>query len=211
MEILDQTTPSEKWASRLEKAFRRVRRERMADVPVINDKLKVEAAGFRPWNGHTLGVLVTPWFMNLMMLPGERDDWSDLLTGTKRSFAFESGSFEFIVGEEPGVGKFMGCSMFSPMFEFENHEAAMATAGAVIEGLFDGENQETFQPQSLGEENVETTEEVGLSEELLEGVQVIGEAARKNMDQPISRRDLLRGSFLRAQNRNDDKGRGEEC
>ena len=31
----------------------------------VNPALAVEAVGFRPWEDHWLGVMVTPWFMNL--------------------------------------------------------------------------------------------------------------------------------------------------
>lgn len=208
--ILAPASP-ETWAAQLEVIFATIWHERMSDVPVINDKLKVETTGFHDWNGHVLGVLVTPWFMNLMMLPGEKGQWSDLRAGEKQSFAFDAGPFEFIVGEEPGLGKFMSCSMFSPMFEFEDHEAAMATANAVIEGLFDEGNQEMFKPQKLGEDDVDVVEKTSFSEDILDGMLVISERARKNMDQPISKRDLLRGSFLRTQNSIENKEREEKC
>lgn len=206
-ELIQLMTP-EAWAHRLEDVFSTIWHERMADIPIINNQLKVEATGFHRWNGKTLGVLVTPWFMNLMILPDANDPQDELRVGTKRSFAFDAGVFEFIVGEEPELGKFMSCSMFSPMFEFESHEAAMATADAVIEELFDAENQEVFTPQSLGDDPVEDT---ALSEGVLEGVQVISETTQKNMEQPITRRDLLRGSFLRVQKRSENQERSEKC
>ena len=56
---------------RLESAFERVRRERMIDVPMLNPRLAVQAVGFRDWRGGWLGILITPWFMNLMLLPGD--------------------------------------------------------------------------------------------------------------------------------------------
>ena len=36
---------------------------------MLNPALSVEAVGFRPWDEHWLGVLVTPWFMNLWLMP----------------------------------------------------------------------------------------------------------------------------------------------
>jgi len=187
----------EAWASRLEAKFSQILIERMVDVPVINERLHVESAGFQEWNGHVLGVLVTPWFMNLLLLPGIEDDWSELKVGFKRSFAFEAGSFEFIMGEEQEIGKFMSCSMFSPMFEFESHDAAMVTANAIVEELFDQKNRESFTPQSLGEDKPEVDESPSLASEVLEGVEAAGEITRNRMDKPVTRRDLLRGRFLR--------------
>ena len=57
--------------SRLETTFGAIRRDRMQDVPILNPALQVEAIGMRAWQGHWLGALVTPWFINLVLLPGQ--------------------------------------------------------------------------------------------------------------------------------------------
>ena len=49
--------------------FTRIGEERMKDLGLYNPALAVEAVGFRPWNGWLAGILVTPWFMNFMLLP----------------------------------------------------------------------------------------------------------------------------------------------
>ena len=43
--------------------------ERMRDLPIVNPRLAVEAVGFEQWEDQDLGVLITPWFMNLVLLP----------------------------------------------------------------------------------------------------------------------------------------------
>ena len=44
----------------------------MRDLPIYNDKVAIEAIGFRPFGeAELLGVVLTPWFMNLIMLPIE--------------------------------------------------------------------------------------------------------------------------------------------
>ena len=55
---------------------RRGSRRRFAPSPsgcagssFVNPAVEVEAVGFAPWDAHWLGVMVTPWFMNLMLLP----------------------------------------------------------------------------------------------------------------------------------------------
>ena len=56
----------------LERAFRQVAETRMQGVPLLNAALQVQAVGFAPLAdepGVALGVLVTPWFMNLLRLP----------------------------------------------------------------------------------------------------------------------------------------------
>ena len=72
-------------ASRLEAAFGAVYEQRMQGLPFINAALAVEAVDFRPWNGHWLGVLITPWFMNLVLLPNDQAAWPALRVGSGTS------------------------------------------------------------------------------------------------------------------------------
>ena len=119
----------------LESVFDGIRAERMAEVPILNDALRVEAVGFREFGDNFLGVLVTPWFMNLMLLPGEAGAWDEDRPGEKLRHTLPAGDFEFIAGHEDGIGHYRMCSLFSPMFEFADHEAAVETAAAVMEGV----------------------------------------------------------------------------
>ena len=69
----------------LEAVFRRIATTRMRGVPVLNPALSVQAIGFGPDPLRTapdaaptmLGVLVTPWFMNLLRLPLQPVDGRD--------------------------------------------------------------------------------------------------------------------------------------
>ncbi len=42
-------------AEAVEEAFFRIQREQMADVPILNPALSVEAVDFQRWQGHWLG------------------------------------------------------------------------------------------------------------------------------------------------------------
>jgi len=130
-------------AARLENAFRRIRDERMRDVPILNAALEVEAVGLREWEGHWLGALVTPWFINLVLMPGS-GSWRSTRERESVWHAFPSGRFEFIAGSDPGVGEYHACSLFSPVLEFADHATACETARVALESLFD--------PELLGEE-----------------------------------------------------------
>lgn len=130
-------------AARLESAFRRIRDERMADVPIMNPALAVEAVAWREWQGQWLGALVTPWFLNLMLLPGP-GTWHAVADRESVAHAFPSGRFEFIGGSEPGIGPYHACSLFSPVLEFADQATARETARVAVESLFD--------PALLGED-----------------------------------------------------------
>ena len=124
-------------AARLEAAFRAIAAARMRGLPVVNAALEVEAVGFAPWDAHWLGVLVTPWCMNLVLLPREPARWASLPPGKKVAYRFPAGVYEFVSGHEAAVGEYQACSLFSPMFEFADHAAARLTAQAALEALFD--------------------------------------------------------------------------
>ena len=127
-------------AVRLQAAFERVHRERMHDVPILNTALGITAIGTRAVEAGWLSALVTPWFINLMLLPGTPEQmqaYSALQLGSTVAHSFPSGRFEFIVGEEGDLGRYQMCSLFSPVLEFESHGAAVITAESAIAALFD--------------------------------------------------------------------------
>ena len=161
----------------LERAFSRILRERMRHMPVINDDLRVEAVGFRPWQGHSLGVMVTPWFMGLMLIPREGDDWSRLRLGEKCIHEFPTGAYEFTVAEEDGIGRYQMCTLFSPMSRFADQQTAVATAEVVLRGLIDEQGRDLDVATDTTNKG-KTVEPQPLEE------------------RPLSRRDLLRGRFL---------------
>lgn len=155
----------------MEAVFRKIEQERMQDVPILNHALSVACVGMRRSGGCWLSVLVTPWFINLMLLPGneaEAGAWNNIAPCSKVMRQFPSGLFEFIRGGEEGIGPYQMCSLFSPVLQFDNQEAALAAAGAALAALFDA----SLHPDRPG------------------GAQQEGQAEK------VSRRDLFAG-FLR--------------
>lgn len=126
----------------LAQAFRNIFNTKMRDVPFCNRSLSVEAIGFRIWEGRIIGVLLTPWFMNLVILPGVDEDWSQFRVSEKRVFSFPSGQYEFLYNSRLPVGDYFACSLFSAMGEFSSHLQAADVALAAIMGLFDEANRE---------------------------------------------------------------------
>ncbi|WP_420336635.1 [NiFe]-hydrogenase assembly chaperone HybE [Roseibium sp.] len=127
-------------AARLVADFREVWHAGMRDLPMVNKLLSVEAIGFQIWNERPLGVLMTPWFMNLVMLPAEDENWDGITPGTKEVISFPSGDYEFIHNTREMTGSYMACSLFSPMWDFKTQMQAVDVARAVMVALFDPEN-----------------------------------------------------------------------
>ena len=120
-------------AAALEALFRHIAATRMAGVPVLRDGFGVHAIGFEPLDGGLLGVLVTPWFMNLMFLPPA--DAPTLAVGATRARTVGSYRFDFIGAHEDGFGAWEACSLFSPMHEFVDEASALGVAREVLAEL----------------------------------------------------------------------------
>ena len=151
----------------------------MAGVPILNPALSVEAVGFRPWDEHWLGVLLTPWFMNLWLMPRVVARWQPVAAGASRHYVFPAGVFEFIGGFESTIGDYQACSLFSPMFDFDDQASAHDTAAAALEALFDVAHREAGET----------------------GVAADAPAAAALAARPLSKRDFLFG-----QPRHGDRG-----
>ena len=125
----------------LEADFVEIWHGKMRGVPLANKFLHVQAVGFRLHEGRPLGVLISPWFMNLVQLPAEGEDWGELKAGEKEIIAFPSGDYEFLHNTREMVGGYKACSLFSMMGDFRTQAQAVEVATAVMEALFDEENR----------------------------------------------------------------------
>jgi [NiFe] hydrogenase assembly HybE family chaperone len=110
----------------------------MKGLPIYNPTLAVEAIGFREHQGRQAGVVVTPWFMNLTVLPSEAEKSTWVPGGTVR-LTFPSGQYDLLVGDLPGFGLVGTCPLFALMSDFTDHEAAQVAAQAAADGLFQAE------------------------------------------------------------------------
>jgi len=124
-------------SERIECFFERVHQERMAGLPILNPRLAVKLVGLRDWQGLWIGVLVTPWTMNLIAVPGPRCGSPPGGFGTKRDLDLPAGRYEFSAAADPELGPHETCSLFSPMDAFADQEAALAMAQAILTLLFD--------------------------------------------------------------------------
>jgi len=161
---------------RIVDAYRRVDRDRMQDLPFRNSALKVEAVGFRDWGNELLGVIISPWFINLVLVPGENTDWSAHLHGDKVAYSLPSGVYEFIHGDLEDCGVIQSCSLMSPVSDLQDHETAHLIGEEVMR---------------LMVSEAETEED--LSTPLLSAVAAPEPEPTPNIKEPITRRELFRG------------------
>jgi [NiFe] hydrogenase assembly HybE family chaperone len=166
-------------AGRLQAVFENIAATRMTGVPILNPALRVEVVGFRLWEGRWVGVLVTPWTINLVLLPGDGAPLEPLQLDEKRTWIFPSGAYEFMGLNEPVLGVCHLCPLISPVTEFSSHDEALAFASEIASALFSASGSE----QESAEQLADMVEEARLKGESI---------ARK----PVSRRDFLRAPFL---------------
>ena len=118
--------------TRLASIYEAIAERSMRGLPVFNTKLRVEAIGFTASSGRAVGILVTPWFMNLVVaaLPG--GSLSPRPAGASIDHDLPGGVFPCVVGAVDGFGRLDSASLFSPMFEFDDPDVAAAVAEAAI-------------------------------------------------------------------------------
>ena len=107
--------------------YEAIYRERMRDLPIVNPVLAVEAVGFEQWEDQDLGVLITPWFMNLVLLP-DSQRLADLPQGERVECRFPSGPCELTVYQDEELGSYLAAVLFRTVTDFPDQDVARAVA-----------------------------------------------------------------------------------
>jgi len=114
--------------------FETIYAEHMQDLPVVNKALQVEAVDFHDYHGDQLGVLITPWFMNLILLPGV-DSWSGSEQGDTASIDFPSRRIEFAVSHDKMLGTYLSAVAFRGVVELADQSTARKLALEILSDL----------------------------------------------------------------------------
>lgn len=101
--------------------------ERMAGLPIVNPELEVEAVGFTTIDGHEVGVLITPWFMNLVVLPGT-GEWDDAGQGAVVDRELPAGRYELTVCHDAELGTYLTAVLFRTVMDFPDQAMARDVA-----------------------------------------------------------------------------------
>ena len=156
----------------------------MGGLAFVNPSLAVEAIGFAPWDGRWLGVLLTPWFMNLTLAPRDPARWARLQQGAHRRYRFPAGDYDFIGAHDDAAGEYQMCSLFSPVLEFDDQATARLVAQLARAALFDAGNAELREmPEGNLAPPSDPDSEHGEPRTTIE----------MNRGAPMSKRDFLRG------------------
>ena len=119
------------WEAGLVAFHRRVQEERMAGVALLNPVLMVAAIGFHDHPLGRLGILLTPWCMNLVLRP--LDDCA--APGTERERTLSAGHVTFLGYSVEPLGGYEAASLLTTMEELEDQPTACAVAEAALAAL----------------------------------------------------------------------------
>jgi len=128
---------SELAAQHLEAVYGRIAEQSMRDLPLYNERLRVEAVGFCLWDTHIIGVLITPWCMNLILMPGADDDWSHMNRDAVSEWELPAGTIEFNPCLFDDVSLHLSATLFSTVQDFPDHATARAIGKEIIRNLLD--------------------------------------------------------------------------
>lgn len=117
-------------------AYRQIAEQRMKGLPFLNPALEVEAVGFRTWEGHQVGVLITPWFMNLVLIPGPEAESRDLGGDKATAWEFPGGRCDLHVSRPDGQILHLCASLFTSVEGFPDQGTAREVAREVLRNLF---------------------------------------------------------------------------
>lgn len=118
----------------VEATFRRIHAERMADLPLLNPALDVAAVGFERKENEWRGALVTPWCINLLLLPATTD-WAMPASHERVFREYPAGNFGFLGNHEEELGDYLICPLIHDMKQFADQETAVLTARASLIAL----------------------------------------------------------------------------
>ena len=177
-------------AKKLESCFQVVLTENMQGINILNHELHVEAVEFQEWQGRTLGMVITPWFVNLIMLPNAEDDWHLQDLGQKQTYLFPSKDLEMMVNEIDNFGFVRSYSLYSPCKDLPNQESARIAAAMFLRDLLDETKrvEPTYSEEQIARylEKEDMIHQEELKKQFSEPIKVKEE---------VNRRDLLRGKL----------------
>lgn len=142
---MNDTATSANRVDNLVNRFQQIGVERILGLPIYNEKLNVEAVDFQDCSGGLIGILVTPWFMNVMLLPEDTSPYQHQELGEKVKYQLESGEHEFVIGEDEEVGRYLFRTVTSPTHCYKKQISAVNAGSKALSVLLTPPEQEEEQ------------------------------------------------------------------
>ncbi|AFJ46924.1 hydrogenase 2-specific chaperone [Shimwellia blattae DSM 4481 = NBRC 105725] len=88
---------------------------RMADLPFYRADMPIQCCDFQRFEGQWVGTLLTPWMLELVVMPGPGQVWDERPTGEALGLAFPAGDIRFRVSSPQPDLPLLSCSLLSPL------------------------------------------------------------------------------------------------
>lgn len=115
--------------------FENIYAAHVAGLPIDNPELVVEAVGETAFGDHKALVLITPWFMNLVLLPGT-DEWDNAEQGQTCDIEMPGQTLQFTVSQDAAIGTYLSAVMFRTVSDFPDQDVAREVAEDILRRLF---------------------------------------------------------------------------
>lgn len=135
MDLRPRASFAESPAVFFEEGMRRIARERMQGLPIVNPKIDVHAVDFRRWGNDWIGVMVTPWSIAAVYVCGVAESWVEVPVGKVRLIELPAGDFPFISVEDPILGRFLSLPLKSPVLDMADQETANEFARVALKTM----------------------------------------------------------------------------
>lgn len=99
----------------IEATFQQVAERSMIGLPFYRSQLPVKACAFQLFEGQWFGALLTPWMLQLMLLPGPGQRWDYRRADERLALTFPQGDILFRPGEIAPDLCYLSCSLMSPV------------------------------------------------------------------------------------------------
>jgi [NiFe] hydrogenase assembly HybE family chaperone len=116
--------------------YRETVQPKMCGLPLYNAALEIEAVGFKRRDGRLCGVLLTPWCMNLLLLPEESDEWQKLPAGKTVEVKFPSSIHSCLLSAPEGIVPHLSLPLFTTVQDFTDHDTARRVALETLRLLY---------------------------------------------------------------------------
>lgn len=101
----------------------------------VNPALTCAAVGFSRYRGDWIGVLITPWFMDILLLPGGGDLWGDIPVGQRRYVELPRGTVPFTAAADPEIGPYQHSPLVAPVSALTDMATALDLAAVAMRGI----------------------------------------------------------------------------
>lgn len=151
--------------------YRHIAETRMKGLPIVNPRLEVEAVDFQETPAGLVGALVTPWSINAVLFPV-----SGVAPVDGHQRVLPGGTYRFLPQRLERVAYVELTSLFSPVFQFEAQEAAVAAARAALAPLVTAPQPRPAAQEARAEEAPSSSGPARSRRELLRGLGLRGKS-----------------------------------